>query len=714
MASPLRINLIAHQSPAFRRGECQFKDIPNQLGQVRLAKKSAADLVEEWIHQLALATVCVYSFAEESAQISGEGNFFKLLRELNKKFFGGGLEELSINNKLFSPSGMTETVARYALNGERIKGSSSWLNLICDPFRELVVRGGNKYWLATPSHTISKMKLIVDSVIENGLAQQNEIAFSDIWNTLKKPPIGLLKCPGSVFLLTLLLKDYTDKNFYIRDFNNNTSSLTDERLCNLIVNTVKELPQARDKFIVKQTPEHKEFCRIIAEIFKISNEKINSVEDAAKNIKVRLTQSHYPLWSLKYFVEETYFDDPHKEIYLLFLKLLEEFINPQAGRDVTKVADDIFFIYNKNIIVIEELKNIVREENFKTGMTGYIAQYKPELIKIVGRLNLLKGEYLSRLNEKLSADAASLWKIDDVNRQIDNLFDELRLIESINLILSTPQKKLPETYLALGDKLNKIRIPRAVVEELQPDLKNLFQTFATLRNNTEKIFEQAAEQINQSTQIFMDFFENQFEFFSEALTKYLDGAINSKLIEKLFNDAPTGIFFKTRDDFVLQMKSRLQKFRQDEKTNKFFATWREITGTNSPAEWSNKNEIPILCAFQDCLDEAQLYFPALNRKSPLANETALDTAIKFIHSDKISRLDDKKSCERDFLKYFCGENYSVVVTAEDLSGILRQCIGNDVYSWFAKKKIARYKLKTSRKRIIVKTFYLPSVKKFVN
>ena len=666
--------------------EFYFKDVPNQAGQVKLAKKSALDLVEEWIRQLAVATVRVYSSADEVAQISGEGNFFKLLRELNKKFFGSGLEEISINDKLFSPSGMTETVAKYAISGERIKGSSSWLNLLGAPFRELVIHGGDKYWSATPSHTISKMKLVVNSAVENGLAQQNEIAFSDIWDALKKPPVGLLKCAGAIFLFALLLKDYADKNFYVRDVNSNTHTLTGERLCNLIVNTVKELPGAQDKFIVKQTPEHIKFCQITSDVFNLPKEKINSVDDVVKNIKVRLTQSHYPLWTLKYFVEETYFDAPLKEIYLRFLALLEELLNPRISRDVTKVADDIFSLYDKNPIIIDELKDIVREENFKRGMTYYIAQYKPKLKKIVGRLRLIDGEYLSRLNEKLSKDAAYLWKIDDVNRQIDNLFDELCLIEAINSVLSTKQKRLPEAYRALSDKLNKIRIPRSVVEEIQPDLKSLLQTFYALRNNAEKNFVQAAEQINQSAQIFTNFFENQFEYFNKALTVHVDASIDSRLVEKLFNDAPVGIFFKTRDDFILLMKSRLQKFRQDEKTGKFFATWREVTGTTSPADWSIQNEMPILCAFQDCLDEAQSCFSALNKKSQLTNEVALDAAIKFIRSDKIARLEDKKSCERDFLKYFCGENYSVVVTADDLREILYQRFGNEVYSWFSNRK----------------------------
>lgn len=673
--------------------EFYFKDVPNQAGQVKLAKKSAVDLVDEWIRQLAVATVRVWSSAEESAQVSGEGNFFKLLRELNKKFFGDGLEEISINDKLFAPSGLTDNVAKLALSGERIKGSSSWLNLLSDPFRELVRRGGEKYWLTTPSHTISKMKLVVENFIENGLTTRNEVSFSEIWDVLKKPSVGLLKCAGSVFIFALLMKDYADKNFYVRDFNSNTSTLTGERLCNLIVHTVKELPGAQDKFIVKQTPEHMKFCNITSDIFSLPNGKINSVEDAAKNIRIRLTQSHYPLWSLKYFVEEEYFDAPCKETYLRFLTLLEEFINPQNGRDVTKVADEIFAIYVKKLDVVEELKNIVREENFKTGMTIYIAQYKPELKKIVGRLKLLDGEYLSRLNEKLSADSAYLWKIDDVNRQINNLFDELRLIEAINLVLSAPQKKLPEACRALGDKLNKIRIPRTVVEEFQPELKDLLQIFSALRSNTEKNFAQAAEQINQSAHMFTDFFENQFEFFTKALTKHVDNSIDSKLVEKLFNDAGAGIFFRTRDDFILQMNSRLQKFRQDEKTNKFFATWQEVTGTTSPADWSNQNEIPIRCLFQDCLDEAQSYFDVLNKKIHSTNEAALDAAIKFIRSDKLSRLADKKSCEQMFVNYFCGEDYSIVVDADNLREILRRFLGNDVYSWFSNKKSCESQIK---------------------
>ena len=691
--------------------ELYFREMPNQSAQVKVAQNFATDLLNEWINQLVVAGVRVWSSAEDSTQVAGAGNFVKLLRELNRKFFGCGLEEISINDKLFSPSGLTETAAKYALSGERIKGSSNWLNWIGDSFRALVSSGTDKYWLVTPSHTISKMKLIVERVIEDGLAQRNEIDFNDIWNALKKPPVGLLKCAGSVFLFALLMKDYADKNFYIRDFNSNTYALTGEQLCSLVVNTVKELPSAQDKFLVKQTPEQKKFFRITSEVFNLPEGRVNSVDDAAKNIRICLTQSSYPLWVLKYFVEENYFAAPSKEIYLRFVRLLEEFINPGA-RDGTKVADDIFSIYDTNPTVIKDLKTLVRGENFKSGMTIYIAQYKPELKKIVGRLKLGDGEYLSRLNEKISRDSAYLWQVGDMNRQIDNLFDELSLIEAINLLLPAPRTRLPEALQEFDEKCNGIRLPRAVVEEFKPELKDLFQTFVSLRGTGEKNFIQATEQITRSAQLFKDFFENQFTLFAKALTKYVDAAIDSAQVEKLFHAAPEGDFFKTRDEFVLQMKSLVQKLRQEEKTAKFFATWHEITDTTSPADWSTRHGMPILCAFQNCLEEAQRCFAALNQTSTLPNEAALDSAFKFLRSDKLARLTNKKFCERTFVQYFCGEDYAAVIGIEELKEILRRRLGSDVYSWFSKKDNCKGRINCLADTNYKENF-LPRVRKIV-
>lgn len=495
-----------------------------------------------------------------------------------------------------------------------------------------------------------------------------------------------MRSTGAAYLLAILLKEYADSNFYIRDFNDNTYSLTADKISNLIVNTVKENLQS-DVFIVKQTPEHIYFCKITGEIFNIPENKCHSVDDIAKCINLRLTQSHYPIWSLKYYAEEKYSASTYKESILRFVDLMEEFINPQTvtTRAKTKIADDIYLLYKKNSVVIDELKNLVQTNNFKSGMTFYIAEYKPDLIQIVSRLKLSDGEYLSRLNEKLSADSSYLWKIEDINKQIDKLYEELILIEAINTVLTTPQKNFFNARESLREKLSRIKIPRAIIEEFHVDLKNIFQTFQALQSNILKNPDQLSIQIKNSAPTFTNFFEQQFTTFIAALRKYVDKNIEDKVAENLFLNSSVGMFFKTKDDFILQMNNILQSIRRNEKIQKLFMRWQEITSTQSPADWSKQNKIPILCMFQDCLSEARNIFTALNKNSQSLSEAEIELALSFIQSDKLKCLQDKNFCEKAFVNFFCGEDYSIVLTPEELQNILKKKIGDNVYKWYDEK-----------------------------
>jgi len=75
-----------------------------------------------------------------------------------------------------------------------------------------------------------------------------------------------------------------------------------------------------------------------------------------------------------------------------------------------------------------------------------------------------------------------------------------------------------------------------------------------------------------------------------------------------------------------------------------------------------------------------------------------DDALKFLQSDKLTRLKDKNFCEREFVKYFCGDNYSVVMTAENLREVLRRDAGKKVYAWYKQKSNCEDKIKFAAAR----------------
>lgn len=666
--------------------ELYFKDVPNQREQVKLAANEAKHVVEEWDQQISVANVRVYRSVEESVQVSGTKNFLRQLEQINQNFYPYGLETITLNDKIFNPQGFTQKVAEYALGMANIAGSHSYFNLIEIEFKNIGGRSTREYWLKNPSHSICKMKAAVEEVIKIGFENKNEVRFSDIWDALKKPPFGLTKCGGSVYIFAALLKEYADSLYYVRDVNSNTPPLIDSKLANLVYSSVKEIGNFREIFIIKQTPEQVNFCKITREIFCLYNEKLNSIDDVAKNINVQLTQKKFPIWSLKYYVDEKFHDSSYLNFFSNFVNLMEEFISPQTvnTRDKTKVANEIYALYDENALYIDELKNLVRDDNFRDGMAFYVAQYKPKLTQITGRLKIESAEYLSRLTAKFSADASYLWKVEDFNKQIDNLYLELRVIDALNLILSEPQKQFYNAQHDLSTKLNRIKIPRSLVEKFQPDLQNIFQAFDVVNKNSVKDFELAINQIKNFAAQFKNFFDSQFSIFTEILRQNVDTTLDDKKIGILYDNTPGGTFFQSTDEFISAINRYLQTLRQGERTQKFFDTWQNLTGTTSPADWSKQNELPILCLFQDCLNDAQLCFQALNKSLQLSAEK-IDAALNFLHSGKLERLRDKNRCEKIFVEYFGGENYSLVLDVESLRKILRQNLGEDVYSWYSKK-----------------------------
>ena len=671
--------------------EKYFKSSPNQRDQMNYAKKSCEATVNEWTRALVTVALRVYSKPMESAVISGGTNLRKKLTEMNTNFYGCGLEEISLNDKLFASSGFKDVVGKIAMGKESIPNNYSYLKNISTVLEHDGIWSNPEYWKAQPEHVVSKMKLAVEDIIRKGFDNNSMVCVSDIWKALTLPPFGLLPCTGAVFLMAFLLKDYADTNYYKQDVNNNTVSLNYSDLSELIYGVIKGLPKAKDQYIVRQKPAHTSFCRITGEIFKIAKDKRNSISDISKNLNINLTNNVYPLWSLASYVDEEMDEHPMHDELIQTIQLLCEFVNPEQliTRDKTKVAEEINDLYMKTPGIDVVLSSIVPSECRKAGMIYYIALQKPELAMLTAKLKVDSNEYLAMLTQKLSSDSSYLWQKGDIDHQIDNLYVDFRLIDAINGVLATPQRRYQEAQEGLVEKLNYIKVPDAMIEEYHSSLKPILQQFYAIRNNAVTDKSAAANLIVGMTGDFLSFFNNQFETFAEAIKLKVDSRVTSEELEHLFSNVPSGILFKKVDEFTLTMKQELEKFRKNQKIRKLFTSWKTKMSTNSPAEWSKVNGIPILCMFPDDTTTAQQVFGALNRTLNLPSEEAIDHAIQFINSSKLDILSDSAKCTSDFIQYFCDEYAYVVEDADILRDTLREVAGNDVYEWYSKKAQCR-------------------------
>ena len=322
-------------------------------------------------------------------------------------------------------------------------------------------------------------------------------------------------------------------------------------------------------------------------------------------------------------------------------------------------------------------------------MEYYIAQYKPELTQTASALKIESKEYLAMLNEKLSADSSYLWQIGDTNHQIDNLYIDLRLIYVANRLLTTKQKDYKEVRLSLIEKLNNVKVPLPILHELKPDLRAILDQLCAIKDGQLSNKEEAIRILDASVDEFNEFFNNQFEVFSSALSKYVDPQIVADEIDNLYNNTESGTLFKTIDQFAIYMKRELDKFRKNKKILKMFEAWKNATGTQSPCEWSKINGIPILCLFSDNLQMAQRVFAVLNKETAFASESEIDKAIIFINSKSLEILKNKGECDKFFIEYFCSEYSYVVENADALRDRIRTLTTCSVYEWFFKRDALR-------------------------
>lgn len=675
--------------------ERYFQKNPNQKDQMKLAKTNAERVLQEWDRLLGMATIHVYASQEKSYATSGGRNLRQKLMELNTDFFGAGLEEILQHEKLFERSGFTDVVGKIAMGKAPVPATYSCLNQLSARLEKDGIWSDPNYWKDRPEHAVSKMKTAVEDVIQRGFKEKSMVCVTDIWKVLTKAPFGLLPCTGADFLMAFLLKDYADSKYYKQDINNNTVALNYADLSELIYGVIKGLPKAKDQYIVQQKPEHASFCQITGDIFKIATDKRNSISDISKNLNIYLSNNGYPLWSLVSYVDEELEEHPLHDALIQLIELLCEFVNPEQkiARDKTKIAEEVNDLYLRNSGVDAALKQIVTSECLRQGMVDYIALQKPKLKQIAGRLKIESNEYLSLLQKKLSKDASYLWQKGDIDHQIDKLFEDLHLIEAINGLLSTPQKTYGAARSGLAEKLSYIKLPEAILTErhpeLQPVLKDLFAV------KTQEVNDKGAMAIRIENQAkeFLSFFNDQFTTFAEVIRARVDSGVNDAELKHLFGEVPADTLFKKVDEFTLLMKQSLFSFRKAQKVDQLFTAWKERTNTNSPAEWSKRNGIPILCMFSSELAKAQSVFAALNKTSNLPSEKAIDDAIGFIRSASLDVLDDMAACTKEFIQYFCDDYAYVVDDADTLRATLRDIAGNDIYNWYSRKSSCKAALR---------------------
>ena len=277
-------NVVVIDSSDIIMGEDQYSEFvenyamalaigQSDINQRKTYEGYATDVLKNWSKRIKSGAFYVYSrYCLEGERVANAEDLMLKLMEISRFHYPNSLEGEFTNvlKTMFDANSLGAGATCGIL--EETKGTFKSSNEATK--LENALSGAWKvpeYWKA--SHTyISELKNEVDRIINASYEKGDRIAISEIYNTLKNEPYGLMPCNLTAFILGFVLKEYANGAYSYSD-NLTTVPLDQEKLASMISEIIKQdnSPDKRykDKYIVTLTEAERAFNRATSSSFDI-------------------------------------------------------------------------------------------------------------------------------------------------------------------------------------------------------------------------------------------------------------------------------------------------------------------------------------------------------------------------------------------------------------------------------------------------------------
>ncbi len=659
---------------------------------------NAKDSLKKWKTRIVAGEFMVHTADKpDGERATTLDALYGLLAEINKKKFVSCLEgSYNVIANMYTPSSLKQGV-ECAFNE---KTAGTFLSGSPATKLETALDGAWKvpqYWISKPHLLISKIKVCVDGIINDGFQNGGgRVSIKKIYDVLKAAPYGFMPCNLSAFILGFVLKEYASGAYSWSD--EITNDVLDVKKLKEMIDEVIRLeitpnPRYKDKYIVAMTPAEKAFNEITSVAFGIPLNMCTSVPNTRERIRSRMKEFSFPIWTLKYILE--------KETLQTETAVLSEIIdsfcgiansnNMGAGTTDSDIAMAIGNLALTNGNAANDLQSILTKEKCTQGMVAYLETFENGTLVSLAQTVGDGGQYINVLRKKFDADAANwVWNVETAQQKIREVILEYQIIVESNKIISK-SISYDATIREWCDKSGYIRISYAAAKNYLDELGLFLGMLYTLKKAGTLLDSQKQTfleliQANEST--FRNFYNNQVDLFKRVCGYYLDDLSDDE-IKEVFSTMPAGSFTYEKADYLNQVEAKVAAYKEGQKNTQLKKLWREKTRTGSPRDWSKKYKMPILCLVPDSeVAKAKAAFGAVNR--PKADEQSIDRAMEYFASAKFfDLLDDAAALDKAFQSSIIG-SYSVMLTdIQEVKDYLDSHITAEPFDWFGLPEIEK-------------------------
>jgi len=377
------------------RAHEQYYQQINDLTNSQVHRKRALDRVREWMRQLRGGTLIVL-FGGKRKTAEGMRGLEQVLDEILKELFPCQPERIMRMATLYRES--------YGVSGAEIGLGAT--ERVGNPYKSLIHQlkrdglwpdhGATLSADLRPEHPLCIMQGAIDKLFH----AQEKVTIKEIWETLQRPPFGLIPSPLGIVLMGLLLRPYCTGYYYYDGVN--TLPLNPNKMSELITN-VMHGSDRNTVTLSRITLEMEEFCHLIRDIFGLPEDRTRYPDNAGDSLRDYLKEVGFPIWSLSHFVSSQGREP------LQSITRLAALLRPAHENDQALTQDAIAAVLPFLQADADVLGGLVRESRFAEGMRRFIESADPELPDLGQALGLDLVQLMRKLGKLMNEDTW-LWQ----------------------------------------------------------------------------------------------------------------------------------------------------------------------------------------------------------------------------------------------------------------------------------------------------------------
>ena len=419
----------------------------------------------------------------------------------------------------------------------------------------------------------------------------------------------------------------------------------------------------------------------------------------------------FPIWLIEYDIDNITFKTNKDSV----CKLIDTYCaiannqNDGKGKSDSDIALEIGDYCLSTPDVIEDLKIVLTKERCKQGMLKYLESYEGGKLVSIAKSIGDGGQYINHLEYKFNSDAANwVWNKDTVNSKINELITEYEIIENSNRVLAKNNNFI-DTIRAWRDKIDQIRLAYSVIKNNIDEGKEFYEMLRELKKANNLLDSQKIkflELLIANVDNFRTFMSSQADLFYKSCSHYLDGLSLEDIKIMLEDDQYNfkGSYPSEPDKYYEKVQRSVEIYKGSLEHVKLRNHWKEITGTDTPFDWSNKYIMPIMAMVPE--QEASIARKVFSTINSGKNDTdaitiAEDYISKMSYAEK---LNSKEERDKAFAENFLKEYYVLFDDIDNVKKYLKEHVSEHPNYWLESKEVVS-KIGTLSKANYMKSGY---------